>query len=177
MRRLIGNKYYKAKNFEKANNFYFETITAASIVKDDSTKVIVMCNMSMCLLALQHYSAAKTMTDKAIEIQPDNLVVYEKRARIFLAMNQIDKAEEDVRKGLELANGCKKDVQKFQDIQEKIRSENSKKKEMYKKMMKQSQPPPLYLPSWLSTFTKSALSFLSIFSSLKNICRRKSKFL
>jgi tetratricopeptide (TPR) repeat protein len=177
MRKLIGNKYYKAKNYEKAKDFYFEAITAAEIIKDQDTTVTAMCNMSMCLLNLQNFSSALSMLNKALELQPANPLIFEKRARIYLSMNRLEQAEVDIQSGKELSQSKSTDL-KFQDLSEKLNTDKKKHKEMYQKMMKTSKKQQVHLPSWISTFLKPVLSFMSIFATLKTFCncrRKKSK--
>ena len=152
-----------------------ETITAAKILKDEDTVVVVLCNMAMCLISLENYSAAVTMAEKALKIRPSHSGALEKKARANFAMGKVQEAENDIAQAIQACEDRQVCV-KLNEFKEKIRQAKASTDRMYKKMIqKPAKNPKVELPKWVLNLTKVLIGPISWVSSLGGLCKRKQK--
>lgn len=172
--KLIGNKYYRSGNYNKAQEVYFETITAAMILKDEDTVVVVLCNLAMCLISLNNYSGAVNMADKALKIRPNHSGALEKRARAYFGMGRVQEAESDLNQAIQYCDDKKLCV-KLNEFKEKVGQEKVKTEKLYKKMVKKPNTSKVELPAWVLRVTKVLVGPIGWVSNLGFCKKRKQK--
>lgn len=153
-----------------------ETITAAKILKDEDTVVVVLCNMAMCLISLENYSAAVTMAEKALKIRPTHFGALEKKARANFAMGKVQEAENDISQAIQVCEDRQVCV-KLNEFREKIKQAKVSTNRLYKKMIQKplKSSSKVELPKWVFTLTKVLIGPISWVSSLGGFCKRKQK--
>lgn len=172
--KLIGNKYYRSGNYNKAQEVYFETITAAKILKDEDTVIVVLCNLSMCLISQNNYSGAITMAEKVLKIRPNHSGALEKRARAHFAMGRVQEAENDLNQAIQYCED-KKICAKLNEFKDKVRQAKVKTDKLYKKMVEKPKANRIELPAWVLRLTKVLVGPISWISSTRFCKKRKQK--
>lgn len=172
--KLIGNKYFRSKNYEKATEIYMQTLTAAKILEDKNTVVIVLCNLASCMINQNQFNSAIYLTQQALNIQPENPRAYERRAQAFSSVGNIQEAENSLHTGLKYSSDNKSLETKMKKMLSDLHKDKAKSKEIYKKMIENKSKLDVFIPKWLVKVTKIALYPFSAFSNLTSMCKRKS---
>lgn len=171
--KLIGNKYYRCKNFPKAADIYLEALTAAKINKDDGTTLTMLCNLASCMISQEYYYSAVHLLDEALKMKPGHARALERRAVAYSSMGKIEEAEKDIKAGLACVQD-KKLKSKFNDLLSTMIRDKQKKREMYKKMVDvKVKPKDVYIPGWLKKVVSIAVKPVSWVGGFLRFCKRK----
>ena len=99
MSKELGNEQFKAKNFEKAIEFY----TAA--VEENPTDQTIYGNRSASYHNLKKYNESLADAEKCIEIKPDWGKGFQRKAMALQGLRKLEEALEAYEEGLKLDPG------------------------------------------------------------------------
>jgi tetratricopeptide (TPR) repeat protein len=168
--KLIGNKYYRCGNINKATEVYMDTLMAAKILKDDHTTVSVLCNLASCLIFQAQAAPAISLLNQALAITPGFPRALERRAAAYNLIGKIEEAEADLKTGINTVHE-KTLENKMKNMLEKIQIDKRKKKEMYKKMIEPKKN--IIIPDWVTKIIQLTIIPFTLINKLKSFCKRK----
>lgn len=110
--------YYNRKEYEKARE------DCASVILRNPDSVVANNIMASIMLRLGLFNDALQYANKAVELKPNSCDVYSTRCEIYMKLKLWDKAMEDARMGLGIANKEKKEefTQKINKIELDMKS-------------------------------------------------------
>lgn len=142
-------KYERAsKRYEKAVNF-IDYDTSFSDEEKQAVKVLkVTCNLNnaACKLKLKDYKQAVKLCTKVLEIESTSVKALYRRAQAYIQLADLDLAEFDIKKALEIDPDNRDVKAEYRILKEKIRDYNKKDAQFYSnifaKMNKMEQVKP-----------------------------------
>ncbi|XP_021749621.1 peptidyl-prolyl cis-trans isomerase FKBP62-like [Chenopodium quinoa] len=132
-----AGKYVRAsKRYEKAVKF-IEYDNAFSDEEKKLTKVLkVSCNLNnaACKLKLKDYKQAEKLCTKVLDVDSMNVKALYRRAQAYIQLADLELAEFDVKKALEIDPDNREVKLEYKKLKEKIREYNKKDAQLYGKM-------------------------------------------
>ncbi|EYU40640.1 hypothetical protein MIMGU_mgv1a003616mg [Erythranthe guttata] len=132
-----AGKYAKAsKRYEKAAK-YIEHETSFSDEEKKLCKVLkVSCNLNnaACKLKLKDYKQAEKLCSKVLELESTNVKALYRRAQAYMNMADLDVAEFDIKKALELDPENREVKLGYKALKEKMKEYNKKDAKFYGNM-------------------------------------------
>ncbi|CAA6667929.1 unnamed protein product [Spirodela intermedia] len=130
-------KYAKAsKRYEKAAKF-IEYDTSFSEEEKKQSKVLkVSCNLNnaACKLKLRDYKQAEKLCTKVLEIESRNVKALYRRAQAYIHLADLDLAEIDIKKALEIDPDNRDVKLEYKTLKEKMKEYNKKQAKFYGNM-------------------------------------------
>ncbi|XP_022893194.1 peptidyl-prolyl cis-trans isomerase FKBP62-like [Olea europaea var. sylvestris] len=130
-------KYFKAsKTYERAVK-YVEYETNFSEEEKKQAKVLkVSCNLNnaACKLKLNDYKQAEKLCTKVLEVQSTNVKALYRRAQAHINMDNLDLAEFDLKKALEIDPENRDVKLEYRALKTKVKEYNRKEAELYGNM-------------------------------------------
>ncbi|CAL5416865.1 unnamed protein product [Camellia sinensis] len=138
-----GNALFKAGKYERASKRYEK---AVKFVEYDSTysdeekqqaKVLkVTCNLNnaACKLKLKDYKQAEKLCTKVLEIDGRNVKALYRRAQAYIQLVDLDLAEIDIKKALEIDPDNRDVKLEYKILKEKVKEYNKKDAQFYGNM-------------------------------------------
>ncbi|KAM7251604.1 hypothetical protein ACFE04_023487 [Oxalis oulophora] len=135
-----GNALFKAGKYERASNRYEK---AAKFVEHDSTfsdeekqqakllKVTCNLNNAACKLKLKDYKQAAKLCTKVLELDSRNVKALYRRAQAYIQLVDLDLAELDIKKALEIDPNNRDVKLEYKVLKEKMREYNKKDAQFY----------------------------------------------
>ncbi|KAL0460443.1 UNVERIFIED_CONTAM: Peptidyl-prolyl cis-trans isomerase FKBP65 [Sesamum latifolium] len=132
-----AGKYIRAsKRYEKAAK-YIEYDTSFSEEEKKQSKVLkVTCNLNdaACKLKLKDYKQAEKLCTKVLELESTNVKALYRRAQAYMNMADLDLAEFDIKKALELDPDNREVKLGYKALKEKVKEYNKKDAQFYGNM-------------------------------------------
>ncbi|KAL0436699.1 UNVERIFIED_CONTAM: Peptidyl-prolyl cis-trans isomerase FKBP65 [Sesamum radiatum] len=132
-----AGKYIRAsKRYEKAAK-YIEYDTSFSDEEKKQSKVLkVTCNLNdaACKLKLKDYKQAEKLCTKVLELESTNVKALYRRAQAYMNMADLDLAEFDIKKALELDPDNREVKLGYKALKEKVKEYNKKDAQFYGNM-------------------------------------------
>ncbi|OAY80936.1 Peptidyl-prolyl cis-trans isomerase FKBP62 [Ananas comosus] len=135
-----GNALFKAGKYAKASKRYEK---AAKYVEYDSSfseeekkqsKVLkVTCNLNnaACKLKLKQYKEAEKLCTKVLEIESTNVKALYRRAQAYIQLADLDLAEMDIKRALEIDPDNKDVKMEYKILKEKVKEYNKRDAKFY----------------------------------------------
>ncbi|KAG6417218.1 hypothetical protein SASPL_119371 [Salvia splendens] len=142
-----AGKYARAsKRYEKAAKFieYDTSFTEEEKKQSKALKVSCKLNNAACKLKLKDYKEAEKLCTKVLELESTNVKALYRRAQAYMNMADLDLAEIDIKKALEI-DPANRDVKlEYKVLKEKVKEFNKKDAKFYGNMFaKLTKPQPL----------------------------------
>ncbi|KAI3806174.1 hypothetical protein L1987_22069 [Smallanthus sonchifolius] len=138
-----GNAFFKAgkynkavKRYEKAAK-YIEYDTNFEEEEKKQAKVLkITCNLNnaACQLKLKDYKQAEKLCTKVLELESTNVKALYRRAQAYINVADLDLAEIDIKKALEIDPNNKDVKLEYKVLKEKIKEYNKKDAKFYGNM-------------------------------------------
>ncbi|KAL7154212.1 hypothetical protein ABFS83_04G220700 [Erythranthe nasuta] len=132
-----SGKYLRAsKRYEKAAKF-IEYDTSFSEEEKKQSKVLkVTCNLNnaACKLKLKEYKQAEKLCTKVLELEGTNVKALYRRAQAYMNMADLDLAEFDIKKALEIDPDNRDVKLEYKVLKEKVKEINKKDAKFYGNM-------------------------------------------
>eukprot|EP00268_Persea_americana_P026861 TRINITY_DN263_c0_g2_i1.p1 TRINITY_DN263_c0_g2~~TRINITY_DN263_c0_g2_i1.p1 ORF type:complete len:577 (+),score=198.04 TRINITY_DN263_c0_g2_i1:428-2158(+) len=138
-----GNTLFKVGKYAKASKRYAK---AAKFIEYDSSfseeekqqsKVLkVTCNLNnaACKLKLKDYKEAEKLCSKVLEIESRNVKALYRRAQAYIHLADLDLAELDIKKALEIDPNNRDVKLEYKTLKEKVKEYNKKEAKLYGNM-------------------------------------------
>ncbi|KAL5550469.1 hypothetical protein UlMin_000645 [Ulmus minor] len=135
-----GNLLFKAGKYERASKRYEK---AARYIEYDSSfsdeekqqaKVLkVSCNLNntACKLKLKDYKQAEKLCTKVLELDSQNVKALYRRAQAYIQLVDLDLAEMDIKKALEIDPENRDVKLEYKILKEKVKEYNKKDTQFY----------------------------------------------
>lgn len=132
-----AGKYVRAsKRYEKAVK-YIEYDTSFSDEEKKQTKVLkISCNLNnaACKLKLKEYKQAEKLCTKVLEMDSLNVKALYRRAQAYINLVDLELAEFDIKKALEIDPDNRDVKLEYKKLKEKMKEYNKKDAQLYGKM-------------------------------------------
>ncbi|KAI3782845.1 hypothetical protein L2E82_12903 [Cichorium intybus] len=132
-----AGKYLRAsKRYEKAVK-YIEYDTSFGEEEKKQAKVLkVSCNLNnaACKLKMKDYKEAEKLCTKVLEMESRNVKALYRRAQAYINVTDLDLAEVDIKKALEIDPDNKDVKMEYRVLKEKMREYNKKDAKFYGNM-------------------------------------------
>ncbi|KAL6978861.1 Peptidyl-prolyl cis-trans isomerase fkbp65 [Sarracenia purpurea var. burkii] len=132
-----AGKYTRAsKRYEKAVK-YIEYDTSFSEEEKKQAKVLkVTCNLNnaACKLKLKEYKEAEKLCTKVLELDSRNVKALYRRAQAYINLSDLDLAEFDIKKALEIEPDNRDVKLEYKTLKEKVKEYNKKDAKFYGNM-------------------------------------------
>ncbi|KAK2971421.1 hypothetical protein RJ640_025371 [Escallonia rubra] len=138
-----GNAFFKAGKYAKAAKRYEK---AAKFIEFDSSfgeeekkmakalKVTCNLNNAACKLKLKDYKQAEKLCTKVLELESTNVKALYRRAQAYINLADLDLAEKDIKKALEIDPDNRDVKLEYRVLKEKIKEFNKKDAKFYGNM-------------------------------------------
>ncbi|XP_021290399.1 peptidyl-prolyl cis-trans isomerase FKBP62-like isoform X1 [Herrania umbratica] len=135
-----GNALYKAGKYERASKRYEKAVkfieydSSFSDEEKQQTKLLkVTCNLNdaACKLKLKDYKQAEKLCTKVLELDNKNVKALYRRAQAYIQIVDLDLAEVDIKKALEIDPDNRDVKLEYRVLKEKIREYNKKDAQFY----------------------------------------------
>ncbi|KAL6967967.1 Peptidyl-prolyl cis-trans isomerase fkbp65 [Sarracenia purpurea var. burkii] len=138
-----GNVLFKAGKYAKASKRYEK---AAKYVEYDSSfgeeekkkakglKVTCNLNNAACKLKLKEYKQAEKLCTKVLEVETTNVKALYRRAQAYINLADLDLAEFDIKKALEIDPDNRDVKLEYKTLKEKLKEFNKKQAKFYGNM-------------------------------------------
>ncbi|GMI71837.1 hypothetical protein like AT5G48570 [Hibiscus trionum] len=157
-----GNALFKAGKYERASKIYEKAVRFIdydSSFSDEEKKqaklLKVTCNLNnaACKLKLKDYKQAEKLCTKVLELDSRNVKALYRRAQAYIQLADLDLAEADIKKALEIDPDNRDVKLEYRTLKEKIKEYNKKDARFYgnifakmNKLAKQ-EPAPMAIDS------------------------------
>ncbi|KAL6188890.1 hypothetical protein ACLB2K_040281 [Fragaria x ananassa] len=154
-----GNALFKAAKYERASKRYEKAVRYIeydSSFSDDEkqqAKVLkITCNLNdaACKLKLKKYKEAEKLCTKVLELDSRNVKALYRRAQAYIQLVDLDLAELDIKKALEIEPNNKDVKLEYKLLKEKVREYNKKDAQFYGNIfakMSKHDPVPMTIDS------------------------------
>ncbi|CAM8999979.1 unnamed protein product [Rhodiola kirilowii] len=138
-----GNALFKAGKYERASKRYEKAakyIEYDTNFSDDEKKqakaLKVSCNLNnaACKLKLKEYKQAEKLCTKVLDMESTNVKALYRRAQAYINLGDLDVAEFDIKKALELDPDNRGVKKEYKILKEKMREYNKKQAQFYGNM-------------------------------------------
>ncbi|KAL6009521.1 70 kDa peptidyl-prolyl isomerase [Asimina triloba] len=132
-----AGKYAKAsKRYEKAAKFVEYDNTFSEEEKKQSKVLKVTCNLNnaACKLKLKDYKQAEKLCTKVLEVEGRNVKALYRRAQAYIQQADLDLAELDIKKALEIDPDNRDVKLEYRNLKEKVKEYNKKDAKFYGNM-------------------------------------------
>ncbi|KAM5569719.1 peptidyl-prolyl cis-trans isomerase FKBP62-like [Rosa sericea] len=154
-----GNALFKAAKYERASKRYemamryIEYDSSFSDEEKQQAKVLkITCNLNdaACKLKLKQYKDAEKLCTKVLELDSRNVKALYRRAQAYIQLVDLDLAELDIKKALEIDPNNKDVKQEYKLLKEKVKEYNKKDAQFYGNIfakMHKHDPVPMTIDS------------------------------
>ncbi|KAM2711236.1 hypothetical protein EV1_031378 [Malus domestica] len=154
-----GNALFKAGKYERASKRYEK---AVSFIEYDSTfsdeekqqakalKITCNLNDAACKLKLKDYKQAEKLCTKVLDLDSRNVKALYRRAQAYIQLVDLDLAELDIKKALEIDPDNRDVKQEYKVLKQKVREYNKKDAQFYGNIfakMNKQEPVPMTIDS------------------------------
>lgn len=132
-----AGKYVRAsKRYEKAVKFIEYDSSFSEEEKKQAKALKVACNLNnaACKLKLKDYKQAEKLCTKVLELESSNVKALYRRAQAYIQLADLDLAEFDIKKALELDPDNREVKLEYKVLKEKIKEFNKKEAKFYGNM-------------------------------------------
>ncbi|KAL5711713.1 peptidylprolyl isomerase [Ranunculus cassubicifolius] len=129
-----AGKYAKAsKKYEKAAKFIEYDTNFSEDEKKQSKVLKVSCNLNnaACKLKLKDYKQAEKLCTKVLELETNNVKALYRRAQAYIQLADLDLAEFDIKKALEIDPNNRDVKLEYKKLKEKMKEFNKKDAQFY----------------------------------------------
>ncbi|KAK7247031.1 hypothetical protein RIF29_41907 [Crotalaria pallida] len=135
-----GNALFKAGKYERASKRYEKAIkfieydSSFSDEEKQKGKVLkITCNLNnaACKLKLKNYKEAEKLCTKVLELDSRNVKALYRRAQAYIQLVDLDLAEIDIKKALEIEPDNRDVKIEYKILKEKVREYNKKDAQFY----------------------------------------------
>lgn len=129
-----AGKYVRAsKRYEKAVSFIEYDSSFSDDEKQQAKLLKVSCNLNnaACKLKLKEYKEAAKLCSKVLEIDSKNVKALYRRAQAYIQLVDLDLAELDIKKALEIDPDNRDVKLEYKVLKEKIKEYNKKDAQFY----------------------------------------------
>ncbi|KAL3020330.1 hypothetical protein AAZX31_05G138900 [Glycine max] len=135
-----GNAFFKVGKYERASKRYEKAIkfveydSSFSDEEKQQTKALkIICNLNnaACKLKLKDYKQAEKMCTKVLELDSRNVKALYRRAQAYLHLVDLDLAEMDIKKALEIEPNNRDVKMEYKILKQKVREHNKKDAQFY----------------------------------------------
>lgn len=130
-------KYHRAsKRYEKAAKLIEYDTSFSDEEKKQSKALKVTCNLNnaACKLKLKNYKEAEKLCTKVLEVENRNVKALYRRAQAYIQLTDLDLAELDIKKALEIDPDNRDVKLEYRSLKEKIKEYNKKDAKFYGNM-------------------------------------------
>ncbi|CAH1431957.1 unnamed protein product [Lactuca virosa] len=138
-----GNMLFKAGKYEKASKRYEKGVKYidydASFSEEEKKQAKVLkvsCNLNnaACKLKMKEYKEAEKLCTKVLEMESRNVKALYRRAQAYINVGDLDLAEIDIKKALEIEPENRDVKMEYKVLKEKMREYNKKDAKFYGNM-------------------------------------------
>ncbi|XP_051134671.1 peptidyl-prolyl cis-trans isomerase FKBP62-like [Andrographis paniculata] len=132
-----AGKYARAsKRYEKAAKFIEYDTSFSEEEKKQSKALKISCNLNnaACKLKLKEYKQAEKLCSKVLELESTNVKALYRRAQAYMNMADLDLAELDIKKALEIDPDNREVKAEYKTLKEKVKEYNKKDAKFYGNM-------------------------------------------
>ncbi|CAL5424860.1 unnamed protein product [Camellia sinensis] len=132
-----AGKYAKAsKRYEKAAKYIEHDTSFSDGEKKQAKALKVTCNLNdaACKLKLKEYKQAEKLCTKVLELESSNVKALYRRAQAYINMADLDLAEFDIKKALEIDPNNRDVKLEYKTLKEKMKEYNKKDAKFYGNM-------------------------------------------
>ncbi|XP_022959658.1 peptidyl-prolyl cis-trans isomerase FKBP62-like [Cucurbita moschata] len=138
-----GNVLFKAgkfarasKRYEKAVKFIEHDSSFSEEEKKQAKALKVACNLNdaACKLKLKLYKEAEKLCTKVLELESSNVKALYRRAQAYIQLADLDLAEVDIKKALEIDPNNRDVKLEYKTLKEKVKEYNKKDAKFYGNM-------------------------------------------
>ncbi|KAK2406123.1 70 kDa peptidyl-prolyl isomerase [Trifolium repens] len=132
-----AGKYSKAsKRYEKAVKFIEYDTSYTEEQKKTAKALKVACNLNnaACKLKLKDYKQAEKLCTKVLELESTNVKALYRRAQAYIQLADLDLAEFDIKKALEIDPNNRDVKLEYKTLKEKMKEINKKDAQFYGNM-------------------------------------------
>lgn len=135
-----GNVLFKAGKYARAAKKYSKALKLIEFdtsFKDEekkaskALKVSCQLNEAACQLKLNDFPLAARLASKALELEPSNVKALYRRAQAYMGTQDLDLAEWDVKKALDLEPDNRDLKLEYRTLKKKIAEQDKKEKKIY----------------------------------------------
>ncbi|KAJ0034296.1 hypothetical protein Pint_25548 [Pistacia integerrima] len=135
-----GNALFKAGKYDRASKRYDKAVKFiecdSSFTDEEKQKTKVLkttCNLNnaACKLKLKEYKQAEKLCTKVLEIDSRNVKALYRRAQAYIQLADLDLAELDIKKALEIDPNNRDVKLEYKLLKEKVREYNKKDAQFY----------------------------------------------
>lgn len=138
-----GNMLFKAGKYERASKRYEKGVKYidydASFSEEEKKQAKVLkvsCNLNnaACKLKMKEYKEAEKLCTKVLEMESRNVKALYRRAQAYINVGDLDLAEIDIKKALEIEPENRDVKMEYKVLKEKMREYNKKDAKFYGNM-------------------------------------------
>lgn len=138
-----GNVLFKAGKYERASKRYEKAVkyieydtSFGEEEKKQAKAVKVACNLNnaACKLKLKDYKQAEKLCTKVLELESRNVKALYRRAQAYIQLTDLDLAEFDIKKALEIDPDNRDVKLEYKTLKEKVKEYNKKQAKFYGNM-------------------------------------------
>ncbi|XP_044503341.1 peptidyl-prolyl cis-trans isomerase FKBP62-like isoform X2 [Mangifera indica] len=138
-----GNTLFKAgkhvrasKRYEKAVKYIEYDSSFSEEEKKQSKALKVACNLNdaACKLKLKEYNQAEKLCTKVLDLESRNVKALYRRAQAYIHLSDLDLAEFDIKKALEIDPDNRDVKMEYRTLKEKMKEFNKKEAKFYGNM-------------------------------------------
>lgn len=136
-----AGKYVRAsKRYEKAAKFIDYDSSFSEDEKKQAKALKITCNLNdaACKLKLKEFKQAEKLCTKVLELESSNVKALYRRAQAYMNMADMDLAEYDIKKALELDPNNREVKLGYKALKEKVKEYNKKDAKLYGNMFAKS---------------------------------------
>ncbi|KAG9149352.1 hypothetical protein Leryth_003322 [Lithospermum erythrorhizon] len=139
-----AGKYTRAsKRYEKAAKFIEYDTSFSEDEKKQSKALKITCNLNdaACKLKLKDYKQAEKLCTKVLELESTNVKALYRRAQAYMNMADLDLAEFDIKKALEIDPDNRDVKLEYKTLKQKMKEFNKKDAKFYGNMFAKLNKP------------------------------------